>query len=71
MLFDFECCSLAQEMNFVNFYLPYFKKLLINGPVLVLLPFQALFTENLHGDQILAPLSSLVHLQHPAPSAVC
>jgi hypothetical protein len=32
MLFDFGCCSLAQEMNFVDHYLPYFRQQLITHP---------------------------------------
>jgi hypothetical protein len=43
--FDFGCCSLAQEMSFVDCYLPYFRQRLITGPLLALLPFQPLFTE--------------------------
>jgi hypothetical protein len=37
-------------MSFVDHYLPYFMQWL-----LALLPFQALFTESLHGDQLLDP----------------
>jgi hypothetical protein len=32
MLFDFGCCSLAQEMNFVDCYPPYFRQWLTVGP---------------------------------------
>jgi hypothetical protein len=42
-------------MSFVDRYLPYFRQQLIPCPLLALLPFQPLFTENLHGDQLLAP----------------
>jgi hypothetical protein len=38
--FDFGCCSLAQEMSFVDCYLPYFRQRLITRPLLSLLPFQ-------------------------------
>jgi hypothetical protein len=37
--FDFGCCSLTQEMSFVDHYLPYFRKHLITGLLLALLPF--------------------------------
>jgi hypothetical protein len=33
MSFDFECCSLAQEMSFVDRYLPYFRQQLITHPI--------------------------------------
>jgi hypothetical protein len=52
--FDFGCCSLAQEMIFVDCYLPYFRQQLITGPLS--LPLQPLFTESSSGDQLLAPL---------------
>jgi hypothetical protein len=67
VLFDFGCCSLAQKMSFVDHYLPYFRQWFIIGPLLAFLPFQPLFTEGSHGDQLLAFPSSPVHLQHPAP----
>jgi hypothetical protein len=54
MLFDFGCCSLAQDMSFVDHYLLYFRHWLIICPLLALLPFQSLFTECLSGDQLLA-----------------
>jgi hypothetical protein len=38
--FDFRCCSLAQEMSFVDHYLPYFMQRLITHPLSALLPFQ-------------------------------
>jgi hypothetical protein len=38
--FDFGCCSLAQEMSFVDHYLPYFRQQLITHLLLALLPFQ-------------------------------
>jgi hypothetical protein len=37
---DFGCCSLAQEMNFVDCYLPYFRQQLITRLLSALLPFQ-------------------------------
>jgi hypothetical protein len=49
--FDFGCCSLAQEMCFVDHYL----QQLITRPLPALLPFQSWFTESSHGDQLLAP----------------
>jgi hypothetical protein len=39
----------------VEHYLPYFRQQLITRPLLALQTFQPLFTENLHGDQPLAP----------------
>jgi hypothetical protein len=53
--FDFGCCSLAQEMNFVDHYLPYFRQWLITSLLSARLPFQTLFTESSGGDQLLAP----------------
>jgi hypothetical protein len=44
MLFDFGCCSLAQEMSFVDCYLLYFRQRLTTSPLLALLPFQPLST---------------------------
>jgi hypothetical protein len=38
---------------------------------LALLSFQSLFTETLRGDHLLALPPSLVHSEHPAPSAAC
>jgi hypothetical protein len=66
-LFDFGCCSLAQEMSFVDHYLPYFIHWLITCTLLALLPFQSLFTESSCGDQLLAPPPSPVCLWHPDP----
>jgi hypothetical protein len=43
-LFDFGCCSLAQEMNFVDCYLPYFRQWLMTHLLSAILPFQPLFT---------------------------
>jgi hypothetical protein len=57
VLFDFGCCSLAQEMSFMECYLPYFRQQLITSLLLALLPFQLLFTESSWRDQLLAPLS--------------
>jgi hypothetical protein len=70
-LFDFRCCSLAQEMSFVDHYLPYFRQQLITHPLSTLLPFQSLFTESSQGDILLASPPSPVHLQHPDHSVVC
>jgi hypothetical protein len=64
---DFGCGSLAQEMSFVDSYLPYFKQWLITRPLLALLPFQSLFTESLCEDQLLAlsPLSGVLRALQP------
>jgi hypothetical protein len=56
-LFGFGCCSLAQEVSFVDCYLPYFRQWLITHPLSAFLPFQLLLTESLHRDQLLAPPS--------------
>jgi hypothetical protein len=56
-------------MSFVDCYLPYFRQQLITCLLLALLPFQSLFTESSHGDQLLA--SSQVCFPHPSPFAVC
>jgi hypothetical protein len=40
----------------VDRYLPYFRQQLITHLLLALLPFQPLFTESSHGDQLLALL---------------
>jgi hypothetical protein len=69
--FDFGCCSLAQEMIFVDLYLPYFRQRLITCLLSALLPFQPLFTESLCRDQLLALLSFSSVLQQLHPSAVC
>jgi hypothetical protein len=53
--FDFAGCSLAQEMSFVDHYLPYFRQWPITRLLTALLPFLPLFTESLQGDQLLAP----------------
>jgi hypothetical protein len=42
-------------MSFVDCYLPYFRQQLITSLLLALLPFQPLFTESSHGDQLLDP----------------
>jgi hypothetical protein len=55
MLFDFGCCSLAQEMIFVDHHMPYFRQHLITHPLSACLPFQCLFTVSLQGDQLLVP----------------
>jgi hypothetical protein len=69
--FDFGCCSLAHEMSFVDCYLPYFRHRLITHPLLVLLPFQPLFTESSCRDQLLAPPHFSSALTAPRPSAGC
>jgi hypothetical protein len=53
--FDFGCCSLAQEMNFVVHYVSCFKQWRITCPLSAFLPFQCLFIGSL---QRLAPCSS-------------
>jgi hypothetical protein len=69
--FDLGCCSLAQEMSFVDCYVPYFRQQLITHPLSALLPFQSLFIKRSHGDQLLALPPPPVHLQHPTPSVAC
>jgi hypothetical protein len=55
-------------MSFVDHYLLYFRQWLITGLLSALLPFQHLFTESSHGDQLLAvPTFSGVLLVLPAP----
>jgi hypothetical protein len=51
----------------VDCYLPYFRQQLITHPLLSLLPFQTLFTESFHGDQLLTPppFSSVLTAPHP------
>jgi hypothetical protein len=68
--FDFGCCSLAQEMKFLDCYLPYFRQQLITCPLLAGLPLQSLFTETSHGDQLLAPPPSSSALRAP-PCPLC
>jgi hypothetical protein len=53
LLFDFGCFSLAQEMSFVDYYLPYFRQQLITSLLLALLLFQPLFTKSSCRDQLL------------------
>jgi hypothetical protein len=55
VLLDFGFCSLSKEMSIVDHYLPYYRQWLITHPLSVLLPFKPLFTESLHGGQLLAP----------------
>jgi hypothetical protein len=71
MSFDFVCCSVAQEMNFVDCCLPYFRQHLITHPVSGLLPFQSLSTESLSGDELLVPPPFSGALRSPCPSAMC
>jgi hypothetical protein len=54
VLFDFQCCSLAEEMSFVDCFLPYFRQQLITRPLSALLPFQALCNERSCRDHLLA-----------------
>jgi hypothetical protein len=65
--FDFGYCSLTQDVSFVDHYLPYFRQQLITGPLLALLPFQSLFTEDSCRDQLLTPppFSSTLTASHP------
>jgi hypothetical protein len=70
-LFDFGCCSLAQEMTFVVHYLPYFRQWLITHPVSVLLPFHALFTTISHSYQLLAPVPFSGVLSATLPPPLC
>jgi hypothetical protein len=67
LLFDFGYCSLAQEMSFVDHYLPYFRQQLITALLLAFLPFLPLFTESSHGDQLLAspPFSGVLSVFLP------
>jgi hypothetical protein len=51
----------------VDHCLPYFRQCLITLPLPGHLPFQSLFTESLHGDQVLAPPSSSIVLRAPCP----
>jgi hypothetical protein len=54
-------------MSFVDHYLLYFRERLITGPLLVLLPFQPLFSECSHGYQLLAPPPSSGAFTAPCP----
>jgi hypothetical protein len=65
--FDFGCCSLAQEMSFVDRCLPYFRQWLITHLLSRPLPFQPLFTESLHEDQLLTPPPFSGVLTAPCP----
>jgi hypothetical protein len=48
-------------MNVVDYYLLYFRQQLVTPLLLALLLFQPLFTESLHGNQLLALPPSPVH----------
>jgi hypothetical protein len=61
--FDFGCCTLAQEISYVDCYLPYFRQQLITHLLWALLPFQPLFTESSCADHFLVHPPSLVHFQ--------
>jgi hypothetical protein len=73
VLFDFGCCSLAQEMSFVNHYLPYFRRQLITAPPPHWQPsclFNCLFTEvHTEVSSLLFPLLQCT-FRVPAPSAM-
>jgi hypothetical protein len=71
VLFDFGCCSLAQKMSFVDCYWPCFKQQLITRLLLVLLPFQSLFTVSSCRDQFLGPLSFFSALSATPPPLLC
>jgi hypothetical protein len=51
----------------VGHYLPYFRQQLITRPLLALLPFQSLFTESSHRDQLLALSPFSGALRAPCP----
>jgi hypothetical protein len=70
VLFDFGCCSLAQEISFVGRYLPYFRQL-ITHLLLALLPFQPLFTESSQEISSLLLPPSPVHVRHSHPPLLC
>jgi hypothetical protein len=65
MSFGFGCSSLVQETRFVDHYLLYFRQWLLPYLLSAHLPFQALFTESSHGQQLLAlpPFSGAVACQ--------
>jgi hypothetical protein len=65
--FDFRCCSLAEEMSFVDLYLPCFRQWLITHLLSALLPFQPLFTESYCRNQLLAPPPFSSALTAPRP----
>jgi hypothetical protein len=69
VLLDVGFCSLAQEMSFVDCYLPYFRQQLITHPPFWL---SSLFLLKVYMkiSSLLLPLS-LVHFQQLCPSAVC
>jgi hypothetical protein len=58
-------------MSFVNHYLPYFRQQLVAHPLSALLPFQSLFTESLHGGQLIAPPPFLRCTQSTLPPLLC
>jgi hypothetical protein len=63
----FECCSLTQEMSFLDSYLPYFRQWLITCQLLAFLPFQSFVYWSSYGDQLLASPPSPVHFQSSRP----
>jgi hypothetical protein len=71
--FDFECCSLAQEMSYVDHYLPYFRQWFITCPLLALVTWlSSLCLLNVWMEISSLPFPpSLVCLQYSVPSAVC
>jgi hypothetical protein len=64
--FDFGCCSLAQEMNFVAHYLPCFREWLITGLLSTFLPFQHLFTDS-SAELVPCPSPFLQHFWQSCP----
>jgi hypothetical protein len=58
-------------MSFVDFYLPYFRQQLIICPLWAFPPFQPLFTESSHGDQLLATLPFFGVLPTFSPPVLC
>jgi hypothetical protein len=71
MLFDFGCCSLAQDMSFVHHYLPYFSSGL--SPThfwLLCLSSLCLLKVHVEISSLLLP-PSLVLSEYPTPSAAC
>jgi hypothetical protein len=69
VLFDFGCCSLAQEISLVDCYLPNFRQWLITHPLSALLLFQPLYTLlKVHVEVSSLPHSPYpVSLQHSSP----
>jgi hypothetical protein len=64
-------CSLAEEISFVDQYLPYFRQRTVTCLLSAFLPFQPLFTKSSGEDQLLAPPSFSSYFQQPHPFAMC